>query len=211
MGARRGQPPKATAADWSRAALSAIADSGVAGVNVERLSRVLGVTKGSFYGYFPDRDALIASALELWEAEHEARMIAPLRAVADPVRRFELMAASTLLRQREPPLADSGPMATDVSAVELSLMNDRDREDVADALARVVAARVDFLTECLTQIGHAPSRARQLAVSAYTLSLGAEVLRRNAPAIAAETDEAHVATILAPYLHPQASGPEPHR
>lgn len=201
---KRGQPPKVTADQWSRAALAAIADSGLSGVSVEALARALGVTKGSFYGYFANREELIAAALEMWQADHEEHMLSPLRAVKDPVRRFELMAASTLLRTRDAfPAAGGDALAAEVSCVELSLMGDRRHPGVANALGRVVATRVDFLTECLAQIGHTPPRARQLAVSAYMLSLGAEVLRRNAPRIADEIDPAHTAAIIAPYLTPE--------
>lgn len=202
---KRGQPPKVTADQWSRAALSAMAESGLSGVSVEALARTLGVTKGSFYGYFANREELIAAALATWESDHEEHMLTPLRAVADPARRFELMATSTLLRKRDAfPSAGGTALAAEVSSVELSLMGDRGHPAVANALSRVVATRVDFLSECLTQIGHTPRRARQLAVSAYMLSLGAEVLRRNAPAIADEIDPAHTAAAIAPYLTPDA-------
>ena len=53
--------------DWERAALEAMADAGVAAVAVEPLARRLGVTKGSFYGFFANRDELIEAALSRWE------------------------------------------------------------------------------------------------------------------------------------------------
>jgi AcrR family transcriptional regulator len=40
----------------------ALARGGVSAVAVEPLAAELGVTKGSFYSYFPHRDALVAAA-----------------------------------------------------------------------------------------------------------------------------------------------------
>lgn len=181
-----------------------MAEHGVRGVAVEGLAATLGVTKSSFYGYFANRDELIAAVLELWESEFEAHLMVPLRHVTDPARRFELMAASTLLKQRRAPITRGDALVAEISAVELSLMNDRHRQDVADTLARVVSIRVDFLAECLRQIGHQPDTARQLAISACTLSLGTEVLRRNALLIANTINDDYVTTIIRSYLSPQS-------
>jgi AcrR family transcriptional regulator len=52
---------------WVDAALLALADGGVAAVKVERLAEALGVTKGSFYWHFPDRQALLAATVMAWK------------------------------------------------------------------------------------------------------------------------------------------------
>jgi AcrR family transcriptional regulator len=54
---------------WVEAGLQALADGGPAAVRVEVLAKKLGVTKGGFYGYFADRDALLAAMLDAWERE----------------------------------------------------------------------------------------------------------------------------------------------
>jgi AcrR family transcriptional regulator len=51
---------------WIDAALAELASHGVDGVRVEVLAKRLGVTKGSFYWHFKDRDALLAMTLERW-------------------------------------------------------------------------------------------------------------------------------------------------
>jgi len=45
--------------DWLRAARLALLRGGVEAVRVEKLARDLGVTKGSFYWHFKDRDELL--------------------------------------------------------------------------------------------------------------------------------------------------------
>lgn len=52
-----------------RAARLALLRGGVSSVRIERLARDLGVTKGSFYWHFSDRNELLQALLEEWEAE----------------------------------------------------------------------------------------------------------------------------------------------
>ncbi|HXD53500.1 MAG TPA: helix-turn-helix domain-containing protein, partial [Solirubrobacteraceae bacterium] len=58
-----------TPEDWERAALAAIRDGGPEAVAVEPLARRLGVTKGSFYWHFANRDGLLGAAIARWEAD----------------------------------------------------------------------------------------------------------------------------------------------
>ncbi len=55
--------------DWLRAARVALLQGGVEAVRVEKLARDLGVTKGSFYWHFKDRDELLELLLSEWESE----------------------------------------------------------------------------------------------------------------------------------------------
>ncbi|APE32815.1 TetR family transcriptional regulator [Nocardia mangyaensis] len=64
MGAAR--TPRAR---WVEEGLRVLAASGVDAVRVEALAKRIGVTKGGFYGYFADRDALLTEMLDEWERE----------------------------------------------------------------------------------------------------------------------------------------------
>lgn len=55
------------AEDWLDEALNVMATEGVKAVAVEPLAKRLGVTKGSFYWHFKNRDALITELLAFWE------------------------------------------------------------------------------------------------------------------------------------------------
>ncbi len=55
--------------NWVEAGLHALAVGGVDAVRIEALAKALGVTKGGFYGYFADRDALLSEMLDTWERE----------------------------------------------------------------------------------------------------------------------------------------------
>src|SRR5690242_2765162 len=83
-----------SAQDWARAALKAIADGGLAAVAVEPLARTLGVTKGSFYAHYRNRDELITAALTEWGRSHGDEGLAAFAAIDDPARRLrELLEA----------------------------------------------------------------------------------------------------------------------
>ncbi|HVU82101.1 MAG TPA: helix-turn-helix domain-containing protein, partial [Rhodanobacteraceae bacterium] len=72
---RRGRAhPRLSAADWERGALEMIAQEGVDALAVEALARRLGVTKGSFYWHFKNREALLQAALNRWEAGDDTEL-----------------------------------------------------------------------------------------------------------------------------------------
>lgn len=53
--------------DWLRAAQTRLSDKGIESVRVEILARDLGVSKGSFYWHFRDRNELLEKLLARWE------------------------------------------------------------------------------------------------------------------------------------------------
>jgi AcrR family transcriptional regulator len=61
---------------WIEQGLRALADGGPDAVRVEALAKSLGVTKGGFYGYFADRDALLTAMLDTWEREATDEVLA---------------------------------------------------------------------------------------------------------------------------------------
>lgn len=52
--------------NWIESAIDVLAREGVAGLRVEVLAKRCGVTKGSFYWHFKDRQDLLAAVLEHW-------------------------------------------------------------------------------------------------------------------------------------------------
>ncbi|WP_374514960.1 TetR/AcrR family transcriptional regulator [Niveibacterium sp.] len=52
---------------WIQAATDALAEEGLAGLRVEVLAKRCGVTKGSFYWHFRDRQELLDEVLNLWK------------------------------------------------------------------------------------------------------------------------------------------------
>ena len=160
------QASNLSAADWSRAALDAIADGGVEQVTVEGLARRLGVTKGSFYWHFADRSALVASALELWEQLGTQDIIDQLQQVRDPKAQLRALFATAF-----GDLVD-GP-------ADAALMARIDDPVVGPAVRRVTAARVAFLEEIYRKLGLSPARAAARACIAYSTYVGHLQVRRS--------------------------------
>lgn len=81
---------KLTAIDWERGALELIAEQGINAVAVESLARRMGITKGSFYWHFPNRQALIEQSLQRWLEHDERNLQILMDAIEDPRERLTL-------------------------------------------------------------------------------------------------------------------------
>lgn len=155
----------ATRDDWTRAALRTLAAGGIAAVRIDALARDLGVTRGSFYWHFADRDDLLKTALELWEREFTAQVIKELAGVDDPAERLERLVRSAFGDELVPGL-------------QPAIMADADRPVVIPVLRRVTAQRIDFIAAIYQDLGLAPPDARRRALLAYAAYLGWHDLRR---------------------------------
>lgn len=86
--------------DWLRAALDALMKEGIAGVRVERLANALGITRGSFYHHFTDRDDLLSDLLDHWFEVSTTSIRDEVAALGlDPVN--TLSALARLIRHRD--------------------------------------------------------------------------------------------------------------
>ncbi|MBA3781645.1 MAG: TetR/AcrR family transcriptional regulator [Nocardioides sp.] len=159
---------KVTRDDWLYAALTTLARSGVTAVSVEPIARGLGVTRGSFYWHFKDREALLIGALELWESEATTSFIEALTPITDPAERL-----STLLRE-----ALTGD---EIAGLEPALVAHASDPVVSVVLERVTRRRMAYLEECFRDLGLDKREARLQAVAAYAAYLGWVELRRAAP------------------------------
>ena len=67
--------------EWLENALAALSEKGQAGRSIQDLSATLGVSRGSFYWHFKDRDDFIHALLEHWYEEYTA--VAPVAVERD--------------------------------------------------------------------------------------------------------------------------------
>jgi AcrR family transcriptional regulator len=160
--------------DWTMAALRALARGGVAAVAVDRLARGLGVTRGSFYWHFADREALLVAALETWELHATTEVVAAVRALDDAWARARALFAEALGSE-------------EIAGLEPALAAQTSHPAIAAVVARVTEARLSFLAEIFTDLGFGPQDARHRALAAYAAYLGWLELRRTAAALAPET------------------------
>ena len=112
-----GKRESLTAADWTEAALAALARGGLTAVAVEPLAKELGATKGSFYWHFADRNELLEAALVLWERRDTDRVIGAIGDADDVVTRLRNLLH---LAFASVPVGSTGPAGTDELAPQAS-------------------------------------------------------------------------------------------
>jgi AcrR family transcriptional regulator len=172
----KGKREALSAADWTEAALDALARGGLPAVAVEPLAKELGATKGSFYWHFADRQALVEATLGLWERRDTDRVIAAVDETQDVETQLR-----NLLRLAFASVRDGS--AGGAGTVELALQASAAHPLVAPTLDRVTKRRLAFLTRLYTQLGLSRARARDRGLLAYTSFLGHAQIAHATPAL----------------------------
>lgn len=142
-----------------------LATGGPDAVRVEVLAKRLGVTKGGFYGYFADRDALLAAMLDLWERESTDDVFARVEhAGGDPKRRARLAGALTFSSDRLLP-------------IDLAVRDWARRDPaVAERLRRVDNRRMGLLRETIGAYCTDPDEVEARSTMAFCLAIGEHFL-----------------------------------
>jgi len=130
--------------NWLRAAESRLAQHGIESVRVEVLSRDLGVSKGSFYWHFRDRNELLDQLLSRWEDSEIAWL--NTEASAAPASRWANFIART---------ANADRMRLEVALRAWS----RSDERVAARVAAIERKKSRLIADILREIGFPPSAA----------------------------------------------------
>lgn len=121
---------------WIEAGLRALATGGPDAVRIEALAQALGVTKGGFYGYFADRQALLDEMLDRWERDVTDDVIARVEDEGGDAR-------ARLRRLFE--IANTGEGTTQITT-ELAVRDWARRDPAAaERLRRVDNRRMDYL------------------------------------------------------------------
>ncbi|MGH8924716.1 MAG: TetR/AcrR family transcriptional regulator [Acidimicrobiia bacterium] len=151
---------------WITAALEIVASKGVEAVAVEPLAERLGVTKGSFYWHFRDRDELIAAALGHWAVERTAERMRELLSIPDPRHRLAYLLGSGELR---------------VDPIDVQLVSSLSRPDVVSLLRDHHRTWLEFAENLYSQLCIPESEAKLRGLLAYGSYLGLVVLSATNP------------------------------
>lgn len=148
---------------WIDEGLRALAKGGPGAVRVESLAKAIGVTKGGFYGYFPDRPALLAEMLQTWERTM----------IDDVIERVETGGGDARAKLRRLfALASSGP-AHELIRVDLAVRDwSRHDEAVATRLRRVDNRRMDYMRSLFGAICGDETEAEARCLLAFSLFTG---------------------------------------
>lgn len=155
--------------DWCDAALDALAAGGVEALVVERLAEALGVSKGSFYWHFANREALLEAAVLRWERVRTEEIIAALGSISDPADRLRQLFRRAFGKPR-------------MGRIEAALVLSRDHPAIAPVLRRVTKRRVRFLADAFLELGLDARTAAQRARITYGAYIGLFVVRFANPA-----------------------------
>lgn len=137
---RTTEKSRLSAEDWEQATLDVIGSQGLSAVAVESLARDLGVTKGSFYWHFENRDALIIAALDRWEAEDTRTFERSIGIIKDPREKLR-----TLFRRTRKEIRSH--------LIFRSLFNNADHRLVAPVMQRVSERRIEYLFDGFRNLG----------------------------------------------------------
>jgi AcrR family transcriptional regulator len=150
---------------WIEEGLRALADGGPAAVRVEALAKKLGVTKGGFYGYFADRDALLEAMLDTWERESIDEVIDRVeREGGDPRTKIVRAGVLTFSSDRLLP-------------IDLAIRDwARHDERVAERLRRVDSRRMALLREMIGTFCTDADEVEARSLLAFCVAIGEHFL-----------------------------------
>ena len=133
--------------DWISGAWDMLGEAGLDGVRVEPLAKRLGVTKGSFYWHFRDRQELLDALLDRWFSIWDDQMLPDIEGTENPAARIWTLMESVIGR------------ATRGQTVSLRLMSHKD-PDIARRIDERDSQRLAFLMRRLEEIGFPKEEAR---------------------------------------------------
>lgn len=150
---------------WIEEGLRVLADGGPDAVRVEVLAKRLGVTKGGFYGYFADRDALLGAMLDAWEREATDDVLDRVEREGGDLRtRVRRAGALTFSNHRLLPI--------DLAVRDWA----RRDEAVAERLRGVDNRRMALLREAMATVSADPDEAEARSLMAFCVAIGEHFL-----------------------------------
>lgn len=165
------QSERLTKDDWIAAALHEVGKCGVAQVRIEVLARTLGVTKGSFYWHFKDRDALLREMLRFWQQSLTSAVGRFVRTqIATPRDRLAYLLG---LASEE---RDDVPGGT----IEHALREWARSSEIAQrAISEVDSERLAIMSDIYRDMGMSKARAAAAALLALSHLIGVNVIHRD--------------------------------
>jgi len=161
--AKAAMPDRQSRESWLQAALQALAKGGIDQVRVEWLARDLGVTKGSFYWHFKDRDQFLEALLDYWAEQSTQTVIRNRSYPDDPPARIRAVAEDIVRRD----LAGMDPH------IRSWTQYDPRR---AKVVASVDKLRFGFLRDLFVAAGYPADEAALRAQCLYRYALGEQFI-----------------------------------
>lgn len=153
-----------TPENWIDAATAVLIDQGIDHVRVDLLSQELGVTRGSFYWHFKDREDLLRRVLQAWRVRATEALTQRLESAhADP--RQQLRDLLTLPWR--------GRSAQRAARIELAIRAWARRDaTAAQAVQEADESRLGYIAQVFSSLGFGVMDARRRAHLLYSVLLG---------------------------------------
>lgn len=153
---------------WIEAATEVLVDRGIDHVRVDVLATELGVTRGSFYWHFRDREDLLRRVLEAWRS----------RATTDLTRRLSAAEHDPLAQLRDViSLPHRGRAAARAARIELAIRAWARRDAMARAaLDQADASRIDYHRQIFRALGFDPQESKLRAFVLYSCEVAESLL-----------------------------------
>ncbi|CAG0982512.1 MAG: TetR/AcrR family transcriptional regulator [Anaerolineae bacterium] len=146
--------------DWLEQGLAVLVQAGVEALTIDGMCQRLGVTKGSFYHHFQNREAYLEALLQHWEDRYTSQFIAFSQTQERPAQ--QLRRLLTLVVETH-----GGEEASIRTWAKLSPMAQAYQE-------RVDQRRLIFLQQILRDLGRDEVLSRVMANLFYVVLIGAQ-------------------------------------
>ncbi len=150
---------------WIEAALQALSNSGIDGVRIDRISKKIGLTRGSFYWHFNSRDDLLEAMLAFWHEKGTRDVISLVeQQKVNPSKRL-----STLLKLSSQQVDEryGGKFA------EMGIrIWSKQSPKAAETIMQIDAERIAFVNKLLIEMQLEPALASFMAELIYNAYIG---------------------------------------
>lgn len=153
---------------WTAAATDVLEHGGIDAVRVDVLAKKLGVTRGSFYWHFKDREDLLRAVLQAWRTAMTENLTRRLESAStDPQEQLRDVLS----------LPFRGDSALRASRIELSIRAWARRDDMArQAVDQADASRIGYIAQIFSGLGFGLAEARDRALITYSVNVACSLL-----------------------------------
>ncbi len=180
--------PTLTPENWIEAATTVLVDQGIDHVRVDTLAGQLGVTRGSFYWHFRDREDLLRRVLQAWAERSTAQLTRRLEGARDDPREQLRDVISLPFR---------GRAAAKAARIELAIRAWARRDDMArQAVDEADASRIGYHAVVFQALGFADGEARMRAFVLYSYEVAESLMHRQGTAADQQARRAFVEQLM---------------
>ncbi len=180
--------PTLTPDNWIEAATTVLVDQGIDHVRVDTLAGQLGVTRGSFYWHFRDREDLLRRVLQGWAERSTAQLTRRLESARDDPREQLRDVISLPFR---------GRAAVKAARIELAIRAWARRDDMArQAVDEADASRIGYHAVVFQALGFDAAEARMRAFVLYSYEVAESLLHRQGSADERQARRAFVERLM---------------